>query len=280
MIKGAYVILAALLLATKGAAAEPIRIGVSDFIYADLARQIGDPVVAITLLRPETATNSGVTVPPPIELVLCSGTKADVGLCDSAMQTSPPPIVIQALHYTTSHQQDSEFLFYDFKAMMAFAQQLAAELSRLAPTEAPRIAANLARTQQGFRAIDLKIDEIAKVYRGSNIIITDSRFGGIVERLHGKVQDDTYVKNQQHGIPPSAKSIATLKDAIQLQDASILLYDDDAATPAIKNLVAYAKDHGTPAVGLRQTLPRGLHYQQWMLRQLNAINGALNEAAP
>jgi hypothetical protein len=35
-----------------------------------------------------------------------------------------------------------------------------------------------------------------------------------------------------------------------------------------------------PVVGLRENLPSGLHYQQWMLRQLNAVHGALNEAAP
>ncbi len=276
MTKGAYVILAALLLSTRGAAAEPIRIGVSDFVYADLAHQIGDPAIAVTLLKPEKATANGVTAFAQIEVVVCSGTKADALLCDTAKQISPPPIVIEGLHYATNRRQGLEFLWYDFKGMLALTQKLAAEMSRRMPAEA-RIAANLTRTQQAFQAIDLKMEEIAKVYRNADVIITDGLFRGLVERLRLKVQDDDYVSSQQRGVAPSAKSIATLKNALQRREASILLYDQDASTPAIRDLAASARDNGTPVVGLRETLPRGLHYQQWMLRQLNAIYGALDE---
>jgi zinc/manganese transport system substrate-binding protein len=128
--------------------------------------------------------------------------------------------------------------------------------------------------------IDRKIEEIARTYAGTEILLIDIRFLGMVERLRFRVQDGAYIKALQSGGAPSAKLVAELKDAIMGHKAMILLYNRDAATPITDELVAIANDAGIPVVGLGEKLPSGLNHQQWMLRQLNAIHGALNEASP
>jgi zinc/manganese transport system substrate-binding protein len=128
--------------------------------------------------------------------------------------------------------------------------------------------------------INRKIEEIATTYAGADVFLTDARFLGLVERLRFKVQDGAYIKALQSGGAPSAKSIAELKDAIMGHKAMILLYNRDTKTALSDEVVALANDAGIPVVGLGEKLPSGLHYQQWMLRQLNAIRGALNEASP
>jgi hypothetical protein len=47
-----------------------------------------------------------------------------------------------------------------------------------------------------------------------------------------------------------------------------------------ENIRNEAEEDGLPLVGLRETMPSGLHYQQWIARAMNTIQGALNEAAP
>jgi zinc/manganese transport system substrate-binding protein len=128
--------------------------------------------------------------------------------------------------------------------------------------------------------IDRKIEEIARTYAGTDVFLTDIRFLGLVEKLRFKVQDGGYIKALQSGGAPSAKSIAGLKDAIMGHKAMILLYNRDTPTAITDELVAIANDAGIPVVGLGEKLPSGLNHQQWMLRQLNAIHGALNEASP
>ena len=162
-------------------------------------------------------------------------------------------------------------------AVAAAARDLASELSRRAPAEAPAIAANLARYAEAFRAIDRKMAEIARTYQGTQVFLTDASFLGLVRRLHFGVQDEAYLKS---GAAPSAKSVAELKDAIGRRMASILIYNRDAATGITNDLVEIANDSGIPVVGLSDKLPSGLHYPQWMLRQLNVIHGALNEPSP
>jgi zinc/manganese transport system substrate-binding protein len=128
--------------------------------------------------------------------------------------------------------------------------------------------------------INRKIEEIATTYAGADVFLTDARFLGLVERLRFKVQDGAYIKALQSGGVPSPKLVAETKDAIMGHKAMILLYNRDAATAITDELVAIANDAGIPVVGLGEKLPSGLSHQQWMLRQLNAIHGALNEASP
>ena len=271
--------LVALLIATGTGGAEPVRIGVSDAVYADLAHQIGGPVVAISLLDRQAVVASGA--PSALtgqDIVLCGG--IDTRLCDAVRRASPAPVVIEAGQPATDSRPEPGWPCYDMRAMAALARDVAGELSRRVPAQAPRIAANLALVMDGFRRIDRKIDEIARTYAASDVIITAPFADLIAERLRFKIQDPTYIAGLRRGVPPSAASVAALRDAVERRKASILVYDRDALTPAINSLVALANDSGIPVVGLGETLPRGLHYQQWMLRQLNAIHGALNEASP
>jgi len=276
----AGLLIIALLLTANGAVAAPVRITVSDTGYADLAHQIGDPGVAVTLLKAEKPAANGARGLPPSDVVMCGGTKSDAWLCEQARRTAPLPVVIEAMAQTAGGQEERAFPWYAPKTVLALAGQLAAELSRRLPAEAPRIAANLARTQTTFRSIDRKIAEIAHLYEGTDVIVTDQLSRGFVDQFRFKIVDDNYLKALSRNGTPSAAAVAALNDAIQGRKASILVYDQSATTPAVKDLIAAANDTGMPAVGVRETAPRGLHYQQWLLRQLNAVHGALNQAAP
>jgi hypothetical protein len=128
--------------------------------------------------------------------------------------------------------------------------------------------------------VDQKIGEIARDFAGTDIFLSGASLRGLIERLHFRIQDEAFVRTQQNGAAPSAKSVAELKDAIARRKASIFVYDRDVPTEITNDLIAVANDTGIPVVGLGTKIPSGLDYQQWMLRQLNAIRGALNEASP
>jgi len=257
-------------------AAGPVRIGTSELVYSDLAQQIGGSAVSVTLLDRRTLAARGNSLAGS-DLILSGGTATDAWLRDALRNASPRPVVFEVARYTTDKSSAAELPIYDRAAVAGAAQDVARELSRRAPAEAPAIAANLARYAEAFRPIDRKMAEIAKTYEGTQVFLTDASFLGLVRRLHFGVQDEAYFES---GGAPSAKSVAELKDAIGRRKASILIYNRDAATESTNDLVEIANDSGIPVVGLSEKLPSGLHYQQWMLRQLNAIHGALNEASP
>ena len=277
----ACLVLLASLLTTTSMAADRMRIGVTEFVYSDLAQQIGGPAITIDLVQRRTAAAQGGTASiTAYDLILCDGAAEDAWLRDAVQHASPQPVVLEIPHQPSADEGAAAFPWYDLKAMSGLAQDFAKQISSRNPAQAQEIATNLVRYLRAFQPVDSRIAEIAKDYEGSEVFVTDDLFRGILKQMRFKVQDEAYVKSLQSGAAPSAKSLAALKQAITLREASILLYDRDATNPATKALVAAANDAGVPVVGLRERLPTALHYQQWMLRQLNAVHGALNEAAP
>ena len=185
------------------------------------------------------------------------------------MEVYPPP-----------QNQDSSIAFpwYDLPAITAFSHAISNELASREPAAAPRFDANLSRLLNDFKAIKDRVDEVAKDYARSDVIVADDLSRDVARQLGFKTKG--MANRSQQNTPAPVTPVAAMEDAIQRREGSIFLYDKDMPEPAIKRLVAAATDSGIPVVALQERLPAGLHYQQWALRQWNTIHGALNEAAP
>jgi zinc/manganese transport system substrate-binding protein len=272
--RNACVALVVWLLASTAAAADPVRVGVSEQVYGDLAQQIGGRAIAVSLFqRP-------VSPLPALDIVICGCSRSDGWLAEAAQRGAEVLAVRATNQPVAGHRAGMEFPWYDVPAMARLAQTLAAELTRRAPAEARYIASNTAHAMAGFSALDRRIEDVAKTYANSDVLLADELFRDMTGRLRFKIRDEDYLNNLKPGAPPSARSLAGLKQAIQRRAGSIFLYDKDAAGAAIKELATLATENGIPVVALHERSPKGLHYQQWMLRQINAVHGALNEAAP
>ncbi|MBV8664524.1 MAG: hypothetical protein JO107_15655, partial [Hyphomicrobiales bacterium] len=103
-------------------------------------------------------------------------------------------------------------------------------------------------------------------YGGATVLLTDARFEPFCRSLGLKVVT----------IPPQGEAA---KSAIASRKGIVLVYNAEAREGA-EPLKALADESGLPLVGLRVTLPSGLSYQQWYGREINLVQGALNEAAP
>ncbi len=58
-----------------------------------------------------------------------------------------------------------------------------------------------------------------------------------------------------------------------------MLYNAQASEPAVQRHVQIAKDEKIPVVGVSETEPADTSYQQWMTRQLDALDKALSGPA-
>ena len=54
-----------------------------------------------------------------------------------------------------------------------------------------------------------------------------------------------------------------------------MLYNAQASEPSVQRLVQMARDEKIPVVGISETEPAGVNYQQWMILQLDALDQAL-----
>jgi zinc/manganese transport system substrate-binding protein len=158
-----------------------------------------------------------------------------------------------------------EFSWYDIATMRRFSGEIADALIRERPSEAQAIGDRLTRFRAALDGLGRQASEVAANYRDSSVLLSDTRFAPLLRTLALK------------GVPLAP---AAADRAISAHKGVIVIYDAEAPAAAAGHLKSTAEDAGLPVVGLRQSLPSGLHYQTWLAREINAIRGALNEAAP
>lgn len=119
-----------------------------------------------------------------------------------------------------------------------------------APAEVQSVASNAAHAIASFSVLDRRIEDVAKDYANSDVLLADEIFRDMIGRLRFKIRNEDYLRSLKPGTRPSSRSIASLRDAIQKRSGSIFIYDKDAASPALEEMVSLANDGGIPVVAL------------------------------
>ena len=86
------------------------------------------------------------------------------------------------------------------------------------------------------------------------------------ERFQLSIMNDT---------EPSAHDMAAFQDDLKSHKVRVMFYNKQASNKAVQTLVDLAHASKIPVVGVTETAPPNLSYQEWMLTQLNETEKAL-----
>jgi zinc/manganese transport system substrate-binding protein len=90
------------------------------------------------------------------------------------------------------------------------------------------------------------------------------------ERFQLAVMNDT---------EPSARDIAAFENDLKTQRVKALIFNKQAITNLTKRMLDTAERARIPVVGVTETEPAGVNYQDWMLMQLNELQNALADTS-
>src|SRR5438105_1254564 len=79
----------------------------------------------------------------------------------------------------------------------------------------------------------------------------------------------------QNGAEPPAEAVAAMNALIQDRRVDVLLYNSQAVSPITARVRSAAQQAGIPVVGVTETLPAHLTFQQWQLGQVRELERAL-----
>ena len=158
---------------------------------------------------------------------------------------------------------------------------MGAELGRISPADSARFEEQGRRfATDGLRRYDELLDEIRSRYRGTPIAVTESIFLGMAEALGLRVlTPEAFARAVAEGDEPTAQDKQTVDRQITTRQVAVLVYNSQNATPDVVALVAKAKGEGIPVTTVTETIvPRGTTFQDWQVRQLEALRAALGAA--
>ncbi|HXN44741.1 MAG TPA: zinc ABC transporter substrate-binding protein [Xanthobacteraceae bacterium] len=279
--------LVALVLAmAMGAAGQELKPSVvaAENFYGDIARQIGgDRVdVASILSNPDQDPHLFETTPTIVRqiaaarIVILNGADYDAWM-DKLLKAAPRVgrTVLAVAELVNKKAGDNPHLWYDPATMPTVARALAAAFSKADPAHAADYAARLATLLASLERIGGKVAEIRAKHAGVAITATEPVFGYMASALGLKVRNERLQMAVMNDTEPSARDIAAFEQDLKEHRVRVLLYNKQTGTKLTQRMLEIARRAKIPVVGVTETQPMGVTYQDWMLMQLAELQNAL-----
>ena len=266
------------------AAGGKINVVAAENFYGDVARQIGgdDVAVASIMSNPDQDPHLFETTPSTVrqiaaaQVVILNGADYDPWM-DKLLKASPKPgrTAIVVADLVGKKAGDNPHLWYDPGTMPAAAKALAEAFAKADPAHKDGYTARLKTFLASLKPIDDKIAAIRGKFAGTTVTASEPVFGYMATALGLKMRNESFQLSIMNDTEPSARDVAVFQDDLKGHKVRVMFYNKQASNKAVQTLVDLAHASKIPVVGVTETAPQGLSYQEWMLGELNETEKAL-----
>ena len=270
---------------TSSAAGAAIKLVAAENFYGGVAQQIGGAQVEVTsvMSNPDQDPHLFETSPAVVREL----TSADIIIYNGAdydpwmpkllnVATRPGRTVIVAAQLVHKKAGDNPHLWYDPATMPAVAQSLASAFAKMDPAHAADYKARLATFLASLKPINEKIAHIRKKYSGAPVTASEPVFGYMASALGLKMHNERFQIAIMNDTEPSARDIAAFERDLKEHKVRVMFYNKQASDKIVQHLVELARASKIPVVGVTETIPPGMTFQDWMLSELNDTEKALS----
>lgn len=171
---------------------------------------------------------------------------------------------------------ENEHVWYDLAAMKAVAEELSASLSELEPDSRAEFEENLATFSRAIDALQQKQAEIRAEHDGVDVAVTEIVAGWLLE--DAGLDNRTPAAFSEAIEEGTDVPVRVLQETLALMEddtVRVLIYNEQTTGPQTDQMRKAAEDADVPIVTVRETLPEGSGYLEWMDNTLNALRDAL-----
>lgn len=270
--------------AVPAEAADTVAVVAAESIYGDVAAQIGGAHVAVTSLisNPSQdphlfeAAPSAVRAISDARIVVLNGADYDPWM-EKLIRSAPNPqrTVVSAAAVMGRKPGDNPHLWYDPATLPRVAEAIAAALTAADPAHAADYTANLATLTASFRRIDTRVAELRAKYKNVPVTATEPVFGPMAQAIGLTMRNERFQLAMMNGTEPTAHDLAEIERDLKEKRVKALIYNAQVSELMSTRLRGLAAASNIPVVPVTETLPAGLHVQDWLLSELDALDKAL-----
>jgi zinc/manganese transport system substrate-binding protein len=272
------------------ASANPSKLDVvaSTNVYGDMVRQIGGSDVAVTsiLSNPnadphlyEPGTQNGLAV-AKARLVIQNGVGYDAFM--QRLEDASPSskrIVVTVADVLGVHGKDANpHLWYDVPKLGTIAGAIASGLERSDPANAADYRAGLRRFDTSLGPLKQEVARIKTSFAGKPVAYTEPVPGYLLAAAGlDNLAPDTFTRAIENGTEPTPQAVSAMNALVTGHRVEVLLYNSQAVSPITAQVRSAADKAGIPVIGVSETLPPHLTFQQWQLGQAQQLYAALKQ---
>lgn len=265
-------------------AAGKIDVLAAENFYGDIAQQIGGERVAVTsiLSNPDQDPHLFEISPTIVrqiaaaKIVVYNGADYDPWMDKLLKGTDRPGrLAIVAADLVNKKPGDNPHVWYDPRTMPAVAGEISTGLGTLDPAHKAEYAARLQVFLAALDPLNEKIAAIRGKFAGAPVAATEPVFGYMAAALGLAMHDQRFQLAIMNDTEPSARDIAAFETELTTRSVRLLFYNKQATSKVVDHIVELARASHIPVVGVTETEPPGMSYQDWILRELQATERAL-----
>jgi zinc/manganese transport system substrate-binding protein len=278
----AFAVLAAGTVAS--AANDKIALVTAENFYGDIAQQIGGDNVAVSSIMSNPDQDPHLfEVSPAVarqiasaQIIVYNGADYDPWMV-KLLAASPRAgrVAIVAADLVHKKAGENPHLWYDPATMPAVAGALAAALAKADPAHADDYAARLKTFAASLTPINEKIAALRAKFAGVTVTATEPVYGYMADTLKLKMRNERLQLAIMNDTEPSARDVAGFERDLKTHKVRLLFYNKQASNKLVQHLVDVARASNIPIVGVTETCPPGMTFQEWMQSELDATEHAL-----
>ncbi|MFC6322516.1 metal ABC transporter solute-binding protein [Companilactobacillus baiquanensis] len=175
---------------------------------------------------------------------------------------------------------DNPHLWYNPKTMPKYANYLAKELGKKQPKNKKYFKVNAQKYIDSLKPVNNELSKLrttAKNTKNKDVYVSEPVFDYSIKAMGFTIGDKSFEKAIENGTDPSPKVVKDMRDGLKNKRISFLVYNEQAQSKTVDNLVQIAHKNNIPVLKVTETLPSGKTYKEWMLSQYKQLNKILKE---
>ena len=271
-------------LAAERAADGKIALVAAENFYGNVAQQIGgDRVSIVSILSNPDQDPHLFEVSPTIirqvaaaRIVVYNGADYDPWI-EKLLEVTPTVgrVAIVAADLVNRKAGDNPHFWYDPATMPAVANVLTAALVAADPGHKGDYTARLKTFLASLEPLNEKIAALRGKYAGVAVTASEPIFGCMAEALKLQMRNERFQLAVMNNTEPSARDVAAFERDLKTHKVRVMFYNKQASNNVVQHLLDLARASNIPVVGVTETAPPGVSYQDWMLSELDETQRAL-----
>jgi len=262
-----------------------VKVVAAENFYGDIVKQLGGSHVQVDSILSDPNADpheyeSSVQDAEAVanaNIVIENGIDYDTWM-DKLLSASPNSsrIVLVGGKLASHPLPDNPHVWYGVDNVQTITGDIVAALKQKDPADSAYFENNLQTFDNSLQPLRQKIADIKTKFSGTPVGLTETiyLYQTQPEGLH-VLTPFNFEKAIAEGNDPSADDVATANDQITKKEVKVLIYNEQTITPITTNLQNEAKQAGIPIIPVTETMPENLHYQSWMMGQLDNLENAL-----
>lgn len=267
------------------AAENQITVVAAENFYGDIVRQIGGERIAVVSIMssPDQDPHLFETTPGIVrqiaaaQIVILNGANYDSWM-DKLLTAVPrrDRVVIDAARLTGHKAGDNPHLWYDPATMPAVAAAVADALGKADSAHAADYSKRLEATLSSLAQIANRVAQLKSKHAGTAVTATEPVFGPMARALGLTMRNERFQLAMMNDTEPSARDVAAFENDLKERKVKLLIYNrqvSEKLTERLRDMAARAK---IPVIGVTETMPANVGFQDWLLGELDALDKALS----